>query len=199
MEVFWVSYWRRWLLGGTISFTFTWFMGALEDHHCESTLFQFIFGLAAMKSRVWKGCFLITVIVIQITWWSTSSYPLFSQVSTTPNVMMIACHNFLLMYSVMTLVSVKLHRYALLYCRVVWIQERKLQNVQFSIRNYEVSTAMIIIPKQISKQCQYPATISPRRWIILQLEYLSTSQLSKPLGKLSTLLFKEIQLNMCRI
>ena len=38
-------------------------MGALEDHHCEPTLFQFIFGLAAMKSRVWKGCFLITMIV----------------------------------------------------------------------------------------------------------------------------------------
>ena len=35
------------------------------------------------------------VIVIQITWWRTSSYPLLSQVSTTPNVMMITYCNVL--------------------------------------------------------------------------------------------------------
>ena len=40
------------LLGGTISVIFTWFLGALEDRHCEATLIHFIFGLAAMKSRV---------------------------------------------------------------------------------------------------------------------------------------------------
>ena len=41
---------------GVLVCWYLWFMGVLEDHDCESTLFWFIFGLEA-KSGVWKGRF----------------------------------------------------------------------------------------------------------------------------------------------
>mgnify|MGYP001799510543 FL=1 len=48
--VFWVLYRRGYFLGvlfHSYLLTIRWFMGVLDDHDCESTLFWLIFGLEA--------------------------------------------------------------------------------------------------------------------------------------------------------